>query len=463
MKPLLLRKTWREIAEYLDDSPRPLKIVEAINRIPPRHWTFCFTFSRAGKTDLFINSNPSLSTDEMVSVLDGFLDEAFLADEVLIHGIPCTYSVKTGLVLLDPPHHNVLTFDTTPASSGLVGLQFLGFNLRQQLPSSLHCLQDVELFCSENTWLGSHRNIGRAHFALNWDLYGHMTTLLPVPRSRLLLGSNDVFTQDLVLLHPDGAHIGSAIAGTSPRLSATTVATHFGVIDTHLLPAESVLLTSTSAERWYVEIGSSRLTTGYWETPGRGRLIKHTVNAVERALSDLEAHDAYGHYKADMRRREKRSAARALANRQSRARRASSVEYHGRYLQTTPSCENEVVVLLSKLDVLQGIPFHQFQLVEYTARRGIDALANFQILPEDVPLTLGAVEIEFLFETFLCHRHPIEQVNMVICWDFKNGTTTDRRLSQRMPWLYMFLDGDYLFPVILLSRIPGLVVKEGAL
>ena len=44
-----------------------------------------------------------------------------------------------------------------------------------------------------------------------------------------------------------------------------------------------------------------------------------------------------------------------------------------------PSNENEVLVLLSKLEALNALPFHEFILWEYTPRAGIDAIASYQI------------------------------------------------------------------------------------
>ena len=461
MNPIRLRKTWREIAEYLDDCPRPLKIIETINRVAPRQWTFHFSFSRAGKTDLLITSQPPLTTSEMTSILDGFLDELFLADEVIIHAPRRTHSIQVSAIVCDPPNHNELSFSSTSSISTLRGLQLLGFGRSDQLPRSLHHSQAIERAFAESTWLGSRHYATRSDLSVNWHFYGRTQKLLPTARSASFLGTNDIFAQDIVLLDSDGAHFGSAFAATSPKLTASTMWTDFGIIARHLLPHDCRLFTPASCTLWFVEIGISRLVKDYWETPGRSRLIRQSANAVDRALSELEKRDIYSNYKTTIRRLEKRGSALALARRQNRVQRADWLTYRGRSLQAEPTCENEVVVLLAKLEALNGIPFHQFQLVEY-GRRGIDALAHFQVLAEDVPVTLGAVEIEYVFENFLSHRHPIEQVNLIVCWDFRNRTTTDPRLSQRSPWLYMFQDGDYLFPVLLLSRLPDVVRKEVA-
>ena len=54
----------------------------------------------------------------------------------------------------------------------------------------------------------------------------------------------------------------------------------------------------------------------------------------------------------------------------------------------------------------------------YTARTGIDAIATYRIDEIDVPIQLGAIEVEYQYENFFSHGHPPSQVNLLICWDF---------------------------------------------
>ena len=130
MKPILLRKTWTEIADYLDDSPQVIRIVETINRLTPRPWTFRFSFSRAGHTDLLIDAQPSLSAEEMGFILDGFLEEVFFADRVVVHAEQGDYSVETSAVLTDPPAHNRLTLTKGDGVRSSRGLELARLRLR---------------------------------------------------------------------------------------------------------------------------------------------------------------------------------------------------------------------------------------------------------------------------------------------------------------------------------------------
>ena len=55
MIELNLRRTWHEISDYLNSSnPKPLRIAELINRVPPCCWTFRFIFN-AKQTIVEIN------------------------------------------------------------------------------------------------------------------------------------------------------------------------------------------------------------------------------------------------------------------------------------------------------------------------------------------------------------------------------------------------------------------------
>jgi hypothetical protein len=122
-----------------------------------------------------------------------------------------------------------------------------------------------------------------------------------------------------------------------------------------------------------------------------------------------------------------------------------------------PSNENEVIVLLSKLEALNALPFHEFILWEYTSRTGIDAIASYQIEDVDVSSQLRSVEVEHYFENFFDHEHPHNQVNMVICWDFRDGEAPIELYPQD-EWLFEYRN-DKSFSVVVLSHIPNLKVK----
>ena len=123
-----------------------------------------------------------------------------------------------------------------------------------------------------------------------------------------------------------------------------------------------------------------------------------------------------------------------------------------------PSNENEVLLLLAKLETLNALPFHEFLLWEYTPRAGIDAIASYQIKEVDAQSMFVPTELEYHFENFDDHGHPYHQVNLVICWDFRNAETP-AKLHKYNEWLYEYRN-DTSVLVVVLSRIPNLQIEE---
>ena len=66
--------------------------------------------------------------------------------------------------------------------------------------------------------------------------------------------------------------------------------------------------------------------------------------------------------------------------------------------------------------------------------------------------------MEYHFENFFDHGHPHRQVNMVICWDFRDGEVPIE-LHQRSEWLFEYRNSES-FIVVVLSYIPNLQVER---
>ena len=127
-----------------------------------------------------------------------------------------------------------------------------------------------------------------------------------------------------------------------------------------------------------------------------------------------------------------------------------------------PSNENEVLVLISKLEALNALPFHEFILWEYTAQTGIDAIATYQMKETGRQTMFAMVELEYYFENFFEHGHPHHQVDMVICWDFRNRETTleSHKHYKHNEWLFEYRN-DKSFFIVVLAYIPNLQIEEG--
>ena len=156
--------------------------------------------------------------------------------------------------------------------------------------------------------------------------------------------------------------------------------------------------------------------------------------------------------------RQQANSADKLQSRQERAKSGERVFYHNQPVMLVPSNENEVLALLCKLEALQALPFNSFLLWDYTAREGIDAIATFQFREVDVPQQFSAIELEYHFENFLNHNHPHQQVDLVVCWDFR-AADVPSFLKQRREWLFDYRNDD-TFQVAVLSRIPDIRIER---
>jgi len=125
-----------------------------------------------------------------------------------------------------------------------------------------------------------------------------------------------------------------------------------------------------------------------------------------------------------------------------------------------PTSENDVVVLLSKFEGLRALPMQRFQLLEYTPREGIDAIANIRVFPEEQDDLFEPIECEFSFDNFLLHGHPAEHVRYVLCWTI--GSMRPRHLSRddHHRWLWRFVMGKHHLRIFEMRQFPGVEIKE---
>ncbi|GAH98636.1 unnamed protein product [marine sediment metagenome] len=133
------------------------------------------------------------------------------------------------------------------------------------------------------------------------------------------------------------------------------------------------------------------------------------------------------------------------------------VYYKNDLLHKEPTCENDVLALLWKLEALRAIPFYHFRTLEHTALEGIDVIADYQEKNYSEMKIFQAVEVEYILENYDNHDHSPEQTSLIIAWDSKNkNNLTQREDSWQFVWDYM---GQNL-NVVLLRYLPDLVVKE---
>jgi hypothetical protein len=149
-----------------------------------------------------------------------------------------------------------------------------------------------------------------------------------------------------------------------------------------------------------------------------------------------------------------------LRARKENLKKSSFVSCRGEILFHEPASENDVVILLSKLEAMSGLPFHYFRLLEYTPREGIDAIVNIRIAPEEQDDVLEPLECEYSFDNFLLHEHPLEHVRYVVCWTIGSMRPKELRNDPLRSWLWFYTSGAHQLRVMEMKKFPGIQVKE---
>ncbi|MYC15415.1 MAG: hypothetical protein F4Y39_16970 [Gemmatimonadetes bacterium] len=454
MIKLNLRRTWYEISEYLNSNdPNPLRIAELVNRVPPCCWTFEFTFEGTKRTNVWIDCDSTIADDDARLLINGSLEEVFFTDTLYLRQAGRYLAEDTSKLLQEPPSSNLITLRNLDRNADYL-LALKGFWQSNSTPPEIQQNPDIRSYFLENTWLGSP-DFADSDYYIRWIVFGTEELIRPENRYETKLGFADNFTTQANLYNTNGDHIGQASFQTSPSLEDDEIYNTFGP----LVPKPKNWLNRSRGDpRWIIEIGSQTLKQAVVQGKPTTKHINELVESVEKAKVSVIDSDCFQNYKQDIRRKQLIIAANRLKERQKRAQTGNKVIFKDRPVMLVPSNENEVLVLLCKLEALHALPFHEFFLWEYTSRAGIDAIASYQIKETDVQYMFKAIEVEYHFENFFDHGHPHNQVDLVICWDFRDGEVP-LELRQHSEYLFEYRNHESFF-ILVLSHIPNLQVER---
>ena len=454
MIQLNLQHTCSEIFTYLSVSPNPLRIAELINRAQPSCWTFRFTFNSAGRTIVQIDCDHTIPDNNILTLIDGSLKEVFFADSLSLHQREKSLTVNTCELFKSLPSSNQITLRDNPPKDADSLLTLNGFGRSHTTPNGLQNISSVRSHFWENTWMGAPDFVDSA-YDMRWIIFAEEYLIHPQNRYINKLGSTDYFTMRTNLYDTKGIHIGHANFYTAPSLKKNELYTMFGPIQ----PQKENWLTKTHKDPyWIVEVGSEALKRTTIRGGHTRKLIDELIAAVENARISITESTLFQNYKQKIESERQIKSAHNLKRRQERARIGNRVLFKSKPLMLVPSNENEVLLLLSKLEALNALPFHEFLLWEYTPRAGIDAIASYQIREVEAQSMFVPIELEYHFENFDDHGHPYHQVKLVTCWDFRNPDTVSK-LHKHNEWLYEYRN-DTSFFIVVLSRIPDLQIEE---
>ena len=454
MIQLNLQHTCSEIFTYLGVSPNPLRIVELINRVQPSCWTFRFTFNGTGQTIVQINCDHAISDNDTLTLINGSLKEVFFADSLSLHQTENSLTVNICQLFKNLPSSNQITLHNNLPKGTDSLLTLNGFGRSHTTPKELQKISTVCSYFLENTWLGAPDFADSAYY-IRWMIFAKEYVIQPQNRYINKLGSTDYFTTQTNLYNTHGIHIGHASFYTVPSLKKNELYTMFGPVRPQ---KEDWLIRKNKDPYWIVEIGSETLKRTTIRGGHTRKLIDELVDSLENARISITESNSFQNYREEMQREQQTKSSRNLKVRQERARVGNRLLFKDKPLMLVPSNENEVLVLLAKLEALNALPFHEFLLWEYTPRAGIDAIASYQIREVDVQSMFVPIELEYHFENFDDHGHPHHQVNLVTCWDFRDNETA-AKLHKHNEWLYEYR-GDASFFIVVLSRIPNLQIED---
>ena len=455
MIKLNLRRTWTEISEYLSSTPYPLRLVELINRVPPCSWTFKFTFDGSGQITVKINCDRNVSDDNVLALLDGTLEEILFADVIYLYQTGKYITADTARILENPSPSNIINFQIANLDSDFL-LTLKGFWRSNFIPSEIQKESIVRSYFLENTWLGSHDFAESDHY-IRWIVFASEYLICPGDRYENKLNTTDIFTTKTNLYNQSGEPIGYASFHISPLLKNDEVYTTFGP----LIPKPENWQTRKRQEpKWIIEIGSEKLKQTGIQGESTTKIFNELVDSVRKArISVVESADFQDYVQRIQWKRQTESAE-SLNERQEKTRTRKRVIFNDKPLMLVPSNENEVLILLSKLEAIDALPFYKFILWEHTSKEGIDAIVSYQLNETDVQSVFVAAEIEHHFENFFTHGHPPNQVDLVICWDLLENKNLPGKLEPQSKWLFQFRhQNDESFYVVVLSDIPNLQFK----
>jgi hypothetical protein len=458
MREIVLRNTIGNIERENKSTAQLLDIFRLINCPSPRNWTFKFEFDQFNINHLHISSDPPLAEREIENCLDG--------------RIPLLYGFKSILFLsnsniyrlhIDRKYINENERDTSYVFHNKEGEPVHGQLKIVGLPP-LPIIQRPEEFrkwIHKHTWLGSYKYSGK-EYKLKLIVYGKQYDYSNIRKDAE--SQYPSFKSDYSLLHK-GLLLGDATIKLSMPTQINKIRhSKYGCFRIeHVDQAFWKKMNLNKYGGTQIEINNCDME---WYSHHGTNDICAVNNILDSLLSlsnKIRESKAYTQYLDNARKSKKELSARALFARQEKLSKASIVSVHGIKFMAVPNSESELVALYMKLEAAKKLPF-ECNVLEYTAKLGIDALANFRFQNTDDMTIYAPTEFEYKLENYFDHDHPTEQTKLIICWerdsDAKAYDIGDQtlKLMEDKAWL-CYLKGDNKFiPVVILKNIPKLKI-----
>lgn len=180
-------------------------------------------------------------------------------------------------------------------------------------------------------------------------------------------------------------------------------------------------------------------------------------DCVKWAFERLSSRDEYKRFKDAYEQAKTRKLSSALDERKSDLedpkQRWTFVD--GAIIHREPRCEHDTLAVLWKLEGMKKLPFAHFQTLEHTEQEGMDLIVDIKENDGEELKKYVSMEVEYLFENFLRHKHRVKQTAYIICWDIRKP---DVCLSTSLNYKFIYREGDHQITVYVIRKMLHIAV-----
>lgn len=460
---LYLCSTVGEIRHRLAFPRNPLDILQVINLYQPQGWVFRFHFEGTGRITLDIEFGRE-EFDPFFAISSGLLG-AFDCDRMEIHRSGLVWSCDWQRGLGFKAEQNVLDYVAGSVSGhpkSLIRLVGFGGGI---LPQQFSKWDVVAAYLHDKTWFGSYA-LQRERFNVEFSILSNRRTF----KNYSLSGDNIKKQRDngvptLLLSQSLGVPaIGEAYLLSSATDSTSSFRwTYGGSVSANELKDRLGLDISEWAFKGELEVSFPSRQLGPDGTIAMDDSCRQIVASIKQFGKALDGNAKMIQFRQECSEYEKKASARRIDQRKDQLLKTKFVYCKKKLIYKIPTNEMETVSLHQKLEGMGALPFASFVSLEYTPKLGIDAIVNFMISDTEAIHRFATVEFEYKFDSFFAHAHPVEQTDMIICWEGARTSQSgewDYRPDSTFSWLgYLHVNGKVI-RVAQASKYPGLEFKE---
>lgn len=400
-----LAATWQELSDKRTWNSDPLEFLQVVNYLRATSWSFEITH-RSDALDLQISRSPSLQAADLAILLSGRVHQLLFGQTIEV-----TFRDRTHVVRLTAELGGTIDIPCD-TSEDVLSVRLVGA-IGDRLSPALGDIAHIQSYLVEHTLIGASVD-PTPQLSVSVRVLGVEHTYRHQARIEKFLGRSLLTSKTKIRIPSLGA--SALLAAKGGKYSASSFHSAFG-----RFPCSSSIEAQLSEHEglsFFLEIADKSLvrdTTGQLGPPRRAQQVLDCISqeiAKPAIQADLLA------LARRVREDDHRMQAERLRERSIAASRRQKVYVDSKPVFCRPQNENETVALYMKLEALGLLPAHECSVIEYTPRAGIDALVHYQRTATAYHHQYAPVEFEYDLRNFFQHGHPVDQVALVICWQY---------------------------------------------